>query len=149
MKIKSSLAVISLGLAIVAAGCSQKSTSSANTDSTTSNTNATATAPADANDNTTLETKVKMADDSSTNPSEKSRTPGKMTKQEKTANANTPGVKRAPEKTMIMKSPEEGMQSTGKQMIKKGERVLLQPDGPVKEGQRKVMKIFTGKPPQD
>lgn len=134
MKSKSNLAVISLLLAIVLAGCSRKATSNANTDANTNNTNATATTQENGN----LETE-ETADDSSTTPGDNSRSTGRNTRQAKSANGNSPTAKRSPEK-------ETPLKPTEKRIRKQGERILRDSGGLIKEGEKRVRGILDGKP---
>jgi hypothetical protein len=137
MKSKSSLIIFSIMMAIALAGCSKKSSSNANANSNLSNSNTTATTELENGNNE--ETQATTDDSSATPSTTKSRNTAKTTVVEKSVNANTTAIKRAPDK-------EPPLKSTEKQIRKQGDRALRDTGGLIREGERNVRGILNGRP---
>lgn len=130
MRSKLTLIVFSVLLAIFLAGCSKKSTSNTNADANSDNTNTTVTTTEDSNMD-------EPADDSTTAPdSNRTKNTGKNTGQ--TKNGNAPPAKRT--------AKEPPAQTAEKEIKKKGDRILRDSGGLIKEGERRVRGILNGRP---
>jgi hypothetical protein len=136
MRSKLSLTVFSILLAIFLAGCSKKSTSNTN-NSNDANANATANT---ADDSNMTETAGDPSDDSpATSPGNRAKGGSKNTAGQKTANANDTTARRPPAKNEPVKTAE-------KEIRKKGDRLLRDSGGMIKEGERRVRGILNGTP---
>ena len=131
MRSKLSLIVYSILLAIFLVGCSKKSTSNTNADSNSDNTNTTVTTMEDSN------TEETTADDTTTTSTgNRAKNTGKNTGEQK--NGNAPPAKRA--------AKEPPVQTAEKEIKKKGDRILRDSGGLIKEGERRVRGILNGRP---
>ncbi len=137
MRTKLSLIVFSILLAIFMAGCSKKSTSNTNGNSNDGNSNVTATTTDDSNTAATTEESADVSP--ATSPGNRAKGAGKNTAGQKTANANDATARRSPAKN-------EPIKTTEKEIRKKGDRLLRDSGGLIKEGERRVRGILNGTP---
>jgi ABC-type Fe3+-hydroxamate transport system substrate-binding protein len=137
MRSKLSLIVFSILLAIFMAGCSKKSTSNTNSNSNDGNSNVTATTTDDSNTEAT--TNDPSDDSPDTSPRDRTKGAAKNTAGQKTANGNATTAKHSSTK-------DEPVKSTEKEIKKKGDRLLRDTGGVIKEGERRVRGILNGTP---
>ncbi|HEX8493234.1 MAG TPA: hypothetical protein VF658_10370 [Pyrinomonadaceae bacterium] len=131
MRSKLGLIVFSILLTIFLAGCSKQATSNNTANGNTENTNTTVTTTEDSNTE-------EMADDSTTTSTDnRAKSTGKNTNGQRSANGNAPAKRTNKEPTV---------QTAEKEIKKKGDRILRDSGGLIKEGERRVRGILNGRP---